>query len=130
VHQVLDEIGVKDKPELLLLNKIDTPQGEHHAHTWRTMNPNAIPISAKTGAGIDRLIEAVTDHVRGQQLEVTLEAEVTNGKLISFIEHQCRVHEREFEDGQIIIHATMGKRTLADLSHNPQVHIKTVKSVK
>ena len=28
VHKVLEEVGVKGKPELLLLNKIDTPEGE------------------------------------------------------------------------------------------------------
>src|SRR3954453_15200725 len=44
VHEVLKEIGAKPstgsgpegKPEILLLNKIDTPEGEHNADTWRT----------------------------------------------------------------------------------------------
>src|SRR4051812_24102390 len=96
VHKVLAEIGAKDKPEILLLNKIDTPEGEHNYPTWRTLHPDAIPISAKTGRGIADLIERVYQAVRGQQVDVTLEAEVTNGKLISFIEQHSRVHDRQF----------------------------------
>ncbi|HMB95634.1 MAG TPA: GTPase HflX, partial [Tepidisphaeraceae bacterium] len=65
VHEVLNEVGAKDKPEILLLNKIDTPDGEHKYHTWRTLHPDAIAISAKTGQGVDRLIESVYQFMRG-----------------------------------------------------------------
>jgi GTP-binding protein HflX len=126
VHEVLKEIGADGKPELLLLNKIDTPEGEHNFPTWRTLHPGAIPISAKNGKGIDQLLEAVYQHVRGQQVDVTLEAEVTNGKLISFIEQHSRVQEREFNDGRVQIRAIMGKKMLADLSRNDQVEVKKV----
>ncbi len=130
VHEVLKEIGAQDKPELLLLNKIDTPEGEHNYHTWRTLHPDAIPISAKTGAGMDRLLEAVYRQVLGTQVDVTLEADVTNGKLISFIEQHCRVHDRLFTDGRVQFKAVMGKQTLADLSRNEQVEVKTVEPMR
>jgi GTP-binding protein HflX len=134
VHEVLEEIGVKSsaasgqegKPELLLLNKIDTEEGEDAYPTWRTLHPEAIGVSAKTGLGLDKLQEAVYQAVRGQQVDVTLEADVTNGRLISFIESHSRVHDRQFTDGRVQIKAIMGKRTLADLSRNDQVEVKTV----
>jgi GTPase len=128
VHQVLEEIGAKDKPELLLLNKIDTEEGEHNAHTWRTLHTDAIPISARTGEGLDRLAEAVYNHVRGQQVDVTLEADAGNGRLISFIESHARVHDRHYHDSRIQIKAIMGKQTLADLARNDQVEVKAVES--
>ena len=126
VHDVLAEIGAKDKPELLLLNKIDTDEGEAAYHTWRTLNPDSVGISAKTGLGLDKLQEAVYQAVRGQQVDVTLEAEVTNGRLISYIESHARVHDRQFNDGRVQLKAVMGKRTLADLSRNEQVEVKGV----
>jgi GTP-binding protein HflX len=126
VHEVLEEIGAKDKPELLLLNKIDTEEGKDAYHTWRTLHPDAIGISAKTGQGLEKLQEAVYQAVRGQQVDVTLEADVTNGRLISFIESHSRVHDRQFNDGRVQIKAIMGKRTLADLSRNEQVELKAV----
>jgi GTP-binding protein HflX len=130
VHEVLDEIGVKDKPELLLLNKIDTKEGSHNQHTWKTLNPDAIAISAKTGAGMDELHDAVLRYFRGSQVDVTLEADSTNGKLISFIEQHSDVHDRQFLDGRVQMRAVMGKKTLADLSRNWQVEVHKVDQVE
>lgn len=128
VHQVLDEIGVKDKPEILLLNKIDTPEGEEHYPFWRALVTGSIPISAKTGEGTAELNEAVYQHVLGHQVEVTLELDLTNGKLLSFIESHTRVLDRQFLDGKAIITTVMGKKTLADLSANDQVKVENVDS--
>ncbi len=126
VHQVLEEIGAKGKPELLLLNKIDTEEGEEQAAIWRPLHPDAIAISARTGRGLHELQEAVYNFVRGQQVDVTLEADVTNGRLISFIESHARVHAREILDGKLRLKAIMGKNTLADLSRNDQVALVSV----
>src|SRR5690606_991134 len=101
VNEVLAEIGAADKPQLLLLNKIDTDEGEQHHPTWRTLHPDAIPISARTGRGLGELHEAVYRVLRGQQVEVTLEAELTNGKLLAFLESHTRVSEREVIDGRM-----------------------------
>ncbi len=130
VREVLAEIGAADAPEILLLNKIDTEEGEAAYPFWRTLNPAAIPVSARTGIGLDHLTEAVYRAVRGQQVDVTLEADVANGRLLSFIESHSRVHDRQFSDGRIQLKAIMGKRTLADLSRNDQVEVKTVGEVE
>src|SRR3954469_769511 len=82
VHEVLADIGVKDRPEILLLNKTDTDEGEAAYPFWRTLHPDAIPISARTGLGLDKLQEAVYRFVRGQQLDVTLDADLANGQLL------------------------------------------------
>ncbi len=129
VHGVLEEIGVKDKPEILLLNKIDTDEGEQAYPEWRTLRPDAIPVSARTGRGLQDVQEAVYRAVRGQQVDVTLEADVTNGRLLSFLESHTRVHDKQFMDGRVQLKAVMGKRTLADLSRNEQVEVKQVDGV-
>jgi GTPase len=130
VHTVLNEIGVKGKPEILLLNKIDTDAAFDAVPFWRTLYPSAIPISAKTGAGLADLHEAVYKELRGHQVDVTLEADVTNGRLISFIESNTRVHSRHFTDGRVQFKTIMGKSTLADLSRNEGVEIDKVKPVE
>ncbi|HEV7301920.1 MAG TPA: GTPase HflX [Tepidisphaeraceae bacterium] len=128
VHDVLDEIGAKGKPEVLLLNKIDTPEGEEAMSFWRALHSDAIAISAKTGAGLDKLHEAVYQFVRGQQVDVTLEADVTNGKLLAFLESNTRISDRQFidGDGRVQVRTIMGRQTLADLARNGQIDIKTV----
>jgi GTPase len=126
VHQVLEEIGVQEKPEMLLLNKIDTPEGEENFPEWRTLHPGAIPISAKTGKGMDTLHVAVQKEVSAQQIDAVLEIESTNGKLLAFIESHCQIRDRKFTPDRTIIHASMSKRVFADLSRNEQVKMKIV----
>jgi GTP-binding protein HflX len=130
VHTVLSEIGVKNKPELLMLNKTDIEEGAEAATFWRALHAGSIPISAKTGVGLADLTEAVIQTVRGQQVDVTLEADLKNGKLISYIESHSRVHTRDFTDGKIQIRAVMGKQTLANLSRNGQVEVRTVQPLE
>jgi len=126
VHKVLKEIGVSGKPEILLLNKIDTEEGEQAYPEWRTLNPDAIPVSAKTGLGLDKLQEAVYQVVRGQQVDVTLEVSVTNGRVISYLESHTRVNHREFVDSVARFQTIMGRQTLAELVRHEGVDVKSV----
>ncbi len=126
VHQVLGEIGVKDKPEILLLNKTDTSEGEAAFPFWRALVAGSIPISARTGAGLAELAEAVYHHVLGQQVRVDLAADLTDGRVLAYIESHTRVEERQFNDGRAQITAIMGKKTLAELSHYAKVEVLKV----
>jgi GTPase len=123
VHLVLEEIGAKGKPEMLLLNKIDTREGEENFPEWRTLHQGAIALSATTGKGIDKLHAAVQAHINAQQIEARLEADSANGKLLAFIEANCQIRDREFADGKTILYARMGKRVFEDLSRNEQVKV-------
>lgn len=124
VHAVLKEIGADEKPELLLLNKVDTPEGEDAFPYWRALHSGALPISAKTGAGLGELAESVFTASRGTQTDVILEASSTDGKLLAFIESHARVSDRQFEDGRVRMRATVGRRTLAELERNEDVVVK------
>ncbi|MBM0278302.1 GTPase HflX [Micromonospora tarensis] len=63
VHGVLHEIGAGDVPELLVLNKIDVAPPEWVDALCRA-HPHAVPVSARTGAGIDYLREELARRVR------------------------------------------------------------------
>jgi GTP-binding protein HflX len=116
VHQVLGEIGAINKPEILLLNKIDTEEGEEGYPFWRALIADSIPISAKTGLGLAELNEAVYKQVLGTQVEVLLEMDVTNGRAISFVESHTRVQEREFVDGKAKMRVVIGRKTLEEIT--------------
>lgn len=129
VHNVLEEIGARvgkdgGKPELLLLNKIDTEEGAHQANFWRTLHPDAIPISARTGEGLHLVQEAVLKFVRGHQVDARLECDVTNGKLINFIRTHTRVREEIITDNRMAFEVTVGKQLLKQLRENDQVTVE------
>jgi GTP-binding protein HflX len=65
VHGVLYEIGARDRPELIALNKIDIAPPEWVA-ALRARYPSAVPVSARTGEGIEELrttIQQTLSHV-------------------------------------------------------------------
>ncbi len=51
--EVLEEIGAGSKPRLLVLNKIDLLDDGQRAET-RIRMPDAVPVSAVTGEGLER----------------------------------------------------------------------------
>ncbi len=58
VDAVLDEIGARDIPRLLVLNKIDLVDPVT-VRRLRNANPTAVLVAARTGEGIDELEQAV-----------------------------------------------------------------------
>jgi GTP-binding protein HflX len=63
VHEVLDEIGAADVPELLAVNKIDdAPHGA--IDDLLAAHDGAVAISARTGEGIDKLTDAIAARLR------------------------------------------------------------------
>jgi GTP-binding protein HflX len=121
VHDVLAEVGAKGKPELLLLNKVDTPEGALALPEWRTLHPEAIAISARTGKGLEKLVDRVLGILRRSQREVTLEVDVTDGRLISFIESHTRVIDRAFLDGVARFTVGANDQLIQELQRNEGV---------
>jgi len=58
VRGVLYEIGARSQPELLALNKTDLV-GQDELAALRACFPDAVPVSARTGAGIEELRAAI-----------------------------------------------------------------------
>ena len=65
VHGVLYEIGARDRPELLALNKTDITPPEWVA-ALRACYPSGVPVSARTGEGIEELRTAIQQALDGE----------------------------------------------------------------
>jgi GTP-binding protein HflX len=63
VDDVLEEIGVGDKPRLLALNKVDAVDAERRRElSFR--HPDGLAVSAATGEGLDALRDRIQDEFR------------------------------------------------------------------
>ena len=60
VYQVLEELGIREKDTLLVLNQVDAIEEPGTLEILKQRYPHAIPISARTGEGIARLAAAVS----------------------------------------------------------------------
>ena len=58
VAEVLAEVGAAEKPQLLVLNKVDKLDDERRREL-EFRHPGAVQVSAETGEGLDELLEAV-----------------------------------------------------------------------
>ena len=98
VLQVLASLGAADKPTIDVINKIDrldaTPQ-------W----PGAIGISAKTGEGIDALLDEIARHLRGVQRAVRIEIPYAQGGLLSMLHEGANVLSEEYNERGVVVEA-------------------------
>lgn len=104
VRKVLEEIGALDKPILPVWNKMDllTP-GERGA-----LRPqeDAVPISALTGEGVDKLLRAMDRRLTVDPIErVHLRFAQRQGRELSWVYEYGRVLRREEKNGRIEVEA-------------------------
>jgi GTP-binding protein HflX len=95
VEKVLAELGVQDKPRLEVLNKIDLlPEADHH----ELLGENAIGISARTGEGLEELLERIDAAlVADPILRKLLEVPQDEGAVLASLEAGAVVHSRDFQ---------------------------------
>jgi len=98
VLQVLASLGASDKPMIEVINKIDrldvVPQ-------W----PGALGISAKTGEGVDALLEEISRRIKGVQRSVKVLIPYTQGSLLSMLHEGANVLKEEYNEHGILIEA-------------------------
>ena len=63
-YRTLEEIGAKDVPHLLVLNKCDRGSADNAILHVTEKYPQAIPVSAKTGYGLDLLKRAIIEELQ------------------------------------------------------------------
>ncbi|HEY8536984.1 MAG TPA: GTPase HflX [Vicinamibacterales bacterium] len=72
VHRVLEEVDATDVPQLHVYNKIDRVE-EEDRRRLAAADPDALLVSARTGEGIDGLLDAISRHLALDFQRVTLE---------------------------------------------------------
>lgn len=60
---LLRELGIKDKPTILVFNKIDKVHNSYLLPRLRRRHPGSLFVSAKTGVGLDSLVQELVDRV-------------------------------------------------------------------
>ena len=81
VELVLDEIGAGDIPQLIVSNKIDLLEREPRMTRDSEGRPDSVSVSAKTGAGLDLLRDAIGERLAGNFFKGCVELTPAHGKL-------------------------------------------------
>ena len=118
VEAVLKEIGAAGVPRLEVYNKIDLADGEPGIERDARGEPVRVRISAATGAGVERLLEAIAERLSGEQLHGWLRLDPAQGRLRSRLYGEgAVVDEQAQRDGvlwlELVIDATDWQRIAA-----------------
>ncbi|MEX0774826.1 MAG: GTPase HflX [Phycisphaeraceae bacterium] len=112
VLQVLDEIGANTQPRILVLNKIDKLDNNADLLVLQREHLEAVAISARTGRGLEVLVELVRTAARGGMKELTLSLPLSAGKAINFLENRATVLDRQYHDDLVHLTLRIGQRQL------------------
>ena len=96
VLEVLASLGASDKPMIDVINKVDLletlPQ-------W----PGAMPISAKTGKGLEELLEQIKKQILGVQRKLRVSIPYAQGSVLSMLHGSGAVLSEEYGDNGMIV---------------------------
>ena len=109
VESVLAEIGASNKPALTVFNKIDVLSNDLR-EDLAPRDPSAIYISAKTGQGLNSLIESLSRNASSNDDILSVLIPFSQGRLLS-IAHECgHVIEERYEDDGVLMTLRLPKR--------------------
>ena len=99
VEGVLHDIKVEQKDILIVFNKTDKVNGNHYLFTKKKLinnYPDSVFISAKTGAGIDKLNEKIEEFIQRSKKCVELEIPIEMQSLILFLHKNAEIIENKY----------------------------------
>ncbi|MCH9617071.1 MAG: GTPase HflX [Chlamydiia bacterium] len=105
--QVLEELGIKDKPVIVVLNKIDLLKSKEHIRKFNVLYDNVIAVSAVTHEGFDDLLSALEIEASRFCKKMHLRIDQSNYKLIDEITREGRVIHTDYEGNDVLLEVAL-----------------------
>ena len=104
VRLVIDEIGGKDIPEIIALNKVDIADPAVIMEILRK-EPNSYAFSVRTGFGIEGLLHAIESSLPRPSVEIKVVIPYNRGDLVHAIHERGEIFTEEYVAEGTSIHA-------------------------
>lgn len=104
VRLVIDEIGGKNIPEIIAINKVDVADPSIVLEILRK-EPNSYAFSVRTGFGIEGLLHAIENSLPRPSVEVTVVIPYDRGDLVHAIHEHGEIFSEEYLPEGTAIHA-------------------------
>ena len=115
VRNVIGEVGARNIPELVVLNKIDLAD-ETQRMALRGMEPGSIGVSARTGEGIDELMRNIAAMLPEPNVEIAALIPYDRGDLVSRLHLNSRIMVLDYREGGTFVRAMVKPEMAAELS--------------
>ncbi len=104
VRLVIDEIGGKDIPEIIAINKVDISD-PHVIMEILRKEPNSYAFSVRTGFGIDGLLHAIENSLPRPSVEINVVIPYDRGDLVHAIHERGEIFSEQYIAEGTSIHA-------------------------
>ncbi len=123
VLSVLEELGLQDKPILVVLNKIDLLAERQLPQGCLQDFPGAVLISAKTGENLDRLLARLVEHFLALMLE--LEVTLPHGRmdLVNFFYQHAKVKKIDYTGRGVKVSLAIPRELFARVQNDQDIKI-------
>lgn len=115
VYGVLEELGIEEKDTLLVLNKVDALTDRAQLDGLLARYPNAVPISARRKDGLAQLAGRTSEALSRGFLDVDVETEAANGRLLAFLAAHAEVLSQQYNDSRVTVHCRIPQQHLGPI---------------
>jgi GTPase len=117
-YKVLDEIGIRQKDTLLVLNKADALPDRFRMESLLNGYPAAVGISAKTGWGMAHLASTVADTLSRAFLDVDIEMGADNGRALAYLAAHGEIFSKRYFDSRVVVHCRIPRAFLGRIGED------------
>ena len=103
MYETLDLLEIREKPVLTVFNKMDLVEGETHFLDDRA--EKTVKISAKSGEGLDKLQEALSELLRGGKKKLAMTIPFDQMSLIAEIRRKGELQMEDYRDDGVYVEA-------------------------
>jgi GTP-binding protein HflX len=97
VRDVIGEVGARDLPEIVVFNKSDLVD-EDRRMELRGLEPGGVFVSARTGAGVEELLERIAAELPQLDVRLDLLVPYDRGEIVSLAHQRARVLDTAYEE--------------------------------
>lgn len=97
VRTVLRSINADNIPEIIVFNKLDRGQPPNHMFE----HPNSVQVSAKTGEGVEKMIDAIGELLRSELQVYELKIPFSRGDVIAQVHREGQVLSETTEEDNL-----------------------------
>jgi GTP-binding protein HflX len=115
VRDVIGDVGARGIQELIVFNKIDLADDTQRM-ALRGMEPWSIGVSARTGEGMDELLQRIADMLPEPNIEVAVLIPYDRGDLVSRLHLNSRILVLDYRETGTFVRAMVKPEMAAELA--------------
>jgi GTP-binding protein HflX len=123
VRSVLDELGLKDKPVLVVLNKVDLIADRSWLKVYKNEFTDAVVLSASTGENIEALIESMQGYFSGLMLSLKIIIPHSRMELVDFFYRKAKVEKIDYLQKGISISLMISRELFNKINKDKDIKI-------